>query len=60
MREDGFQESALEYPELSGAEIFEAVERFFRSYYLRPDRICASSDHAGGSHGVRPSLSGGL
>ena len=39
VREDGFQASALEYPELSGAEIFEAVERFYRSYYLRPGPI---------------------
>ena len=33
---DGFQESALAYPGLSKEEIFEAVERFYRRYYLRP------------------------
>ena len=33
---DGFQQSALEYPDLSKEEIFEAVERFYRAYYLRP------------------------
>jgi radical SAM superfamily enzyme YgiQ (UPF0313 family) len=36
---DGFQQSALEYPELSKDEIFEAVDRFYRSYYLRPKPI---------------------
>src|SRR5205814_9707823 len=36
---DGFQQSALEYPELSKDEIFEAVDRFYRAYYLRPKPI---------------------
>jgi hopanoid biosynthesis associated radical SAM protein HpnJ len=36
---DGFQQSALEYPELSKEEIFESVERFYRRYYLRPKPI---------------------
>ena len=36
---DGFQQSALEYPGLSKDEIFEAVDRFYRSYYLRPKPI---------------------
>jgi hopanoid biosynthesis associated radical SAM protein HpnJ len=36
---DGFQQSALEYPELSKEEIFEAVDRFYRAYYLRPKPI---------------------
>jgi len=36
---DGFQQSTLEYPELSKEEIFEAVDRFYRSYYLRPKPI---------------------
>ena len=36
---DGFQQSALEYPGLSKEEIFEAVDRFYRSYYLRPKPI---------------------
>jgi radical SAM superfamily enzyme YgiQ (UPF0313 family) len=36
---DGFQQSALEYPGLTKEEIFEAVDRFYRSYYLRPKPI---------------------
>src|SRR5713101_2511924 len=36
---DGFQQSALEYPGLPKDEIFEAVDRFYRSYYLRPKPI---------------------
>lgn len=36
---DGFQQSALEYPELKKEEIFEAVDRFYRAYYLRPKPI---------------------
>lgn len=36
---DGFQQSALEYPGLSKEEIFEAVDRFYRAYYLRPKPI---------------------
>ena len=36
---DGFQQSALEYPGLNKDEIFEAVDRFYRAYYLRPKPI---------------------
>ena len=36
---DGFQDSSLEYPGLDKEEIFEAVDRFYRSYYLRPKPI---------------------
>ncbi len=36
---DGLQQSTLEYPDLSKEEIFEAVERFYRQYYLRPKPI---------------------
>jgi hopanoid biosynthesis associated radical SAM protein HpnJ len=36
---DGFQDSSLEYPGLNKEEIFEAVDRFYRSYYLRPKPI---------------------
>ncbi|MGH8022681.1 MAG: radical SAM protein, partial [Limisphaerales bacterium] len=36
---DGFQQSTLEYPEASKEEIFEAVDRFYRTYYLRPRPI---------------------
>jgi radical SAM superfamily enzyme YgiQ (UPF0313 family) len=36
---DGFQQSALEYPGLSKEEVFEAVDRFYRTYYLRPKPI---------------------
>jgi hopanoid biosynthesis associated radical SAM protein HpnJ len=39
VEEDGFQQSALEYPGLSKDEIFEEVERFYRAYYLRPKPI---------------------
>jgi radical SAM superfamily enzyme YgiQ (UPF0313 family) len=39
VEEDGFQQSALEYPDLSKEEIFEAVDRFYRAYYLRPKPI---------------------
>jgi len=35
----GFQQSTLEYPGLSKEEIFEAVDRFYREYYLRPGPI---------------------
>jgi len=36
---DGFQQSTLEYPELTKDEIFESVDRFYRTYYLRPKPI---------------------
>lgn len=36
---DGFQQSTLEYPGLNKDEIFEAVDRFYRAYYLRPGPI---------------------
>ena len=36
---DGLQQSTLEYPGLSKEEIFEAVEQFYRRYYLRPKPI---------------------
>ena len=36
---DGIQQSALEYPGLSKEEIFDAVERFYKTYYLRPKPI---------------------
>jgi len=36
---DGLQQSTLEYPDLSKEEIFEAVERFYNQYYLRPKPI---------------------
>lgn len=36
IHDDGLQQSTLEYPELSKEEIFEAVEVFYRRYYLRP------------------------
>jgi len=39
VEQDGFQQSALEYPGLNKDEIFEAVDRFYRSYYLRPKPI---------------------
>lgn len=39
VHDDGFQDSALEYPGLSREAIFEAVDRFYRAYYLRPKPI---------------------
>ncbi len=39
VEDDGFQQSSLEYPGLNKDEIFENVERFYRSYYLRPKPI---------------------
>src|SRR5262249_56811 len=39
VEQDGFQQSALEYPGLSKEEIFEAVDRFYRAYYLRTKPI---------------------
>ncbi len=36
---DGFQQSTLEYPGLDKEMIFEEVDRFYRSYYLRPKPI---------------------
>ncbi|MBM3833950.1 MAG: hopanoid biosynthesis associated radical SAM protein HpnJ [Verrucomicrobia bacterium] len=39
VEEGGFQQSTLEYPELTKEEIFESVDRFYRSYYLRPKPI---------------------
>lgn len=39
VEDDGFQQSALEYPDLSKEAIFEAVDRFYRAYYLRPKPI---------------------
>ncbi len=39
LHDDGIQQSTLEYPGLSKEEIFEAVEKFYRRYYLRPRPI---------------------
>src|SRR5271170_7613447 len=36
---DGLQQSTLEYPGLDKDKIFEEVERFYRTYYLRPKPI---------------------
>jgi len=36
---DGFQQSTLAYPDATKEEIFEAVDRFYRTYYLRPKPI---------------------
>lgn len=37
--ETGYQKCVINYPTLSGEEIFAAVEKFYRSYYLRPRYI---------------------
>jgi hopanoid biosynthesis associated radical SAM protein HpnJ len=39
VEDDGFQQSTLEYPEATKEEIFEAVDRFYRAYYLRPKPV---------------------
>ena len=39
MEAGGLQQSTLEYPGTSKEEIFEAVDRFYRAYYLRPKPI---------------------
>jgi radical SAM superfamily enzyme YgiQ (UPF0313 family) len=39
LQEAGYQDCALQYPELSKEEIFEAVDRFYRRYFLRPRPI---------------------
>jgi len=39
VEDDGLQQSTLAYPELNKEEIFEAVDRFYRAYYLRPKPI---------------------
>ena len=39
VREDGLQDAALEYPTISKEEIYEAVDRFYRRYFLRPKPI---------------------
>jgi hopanoid biosynthesis associated radical SAM protein HpnJ len=36
---DGFQDTSLQYPGLSKEQIFESVDRFYRTYYLRPKPI---------------------
>ncbi|MDQ6894570.1 MAG: hopanoid biosynthesis associated radical SAM protein HpnJ [Acidobacteriota bacterium] len=37
--EDGIQVSTLSYPHLSSAEIAQAMERFYKRFYLRPRKI---------------------
>ncbi len=37
--ETGYQKCVINYPHLSGEEIFAAVEKFYKSYYLRPRYI---------------------
>lgn len=38
---DGVQNSVLEYPHLSSAEIFEAVDTFYKRFYFRPGKMAA-------------------
>jgi len=37
--EAGYQRCTVSYPEISGDEIFAAVERFYKRYYFRPQYI---------------------
>jgi radical SAM superfamily enzyme YgiQ (UPF0313 family) len=39
VRLDGWQEATLNYPGLPREEIYEAVDRFYRRYFLRPRPI---------------------
>ncbi len=39
VQDDGFQQSTLEYPELSKEEIYDSLERFYHRYYFRPKPI---------------------
>jgi hypothetical protein len=39
VHQDGFQDVTLEYPGLGKEAIYEAVDRFYRAYYLRPKPI---------------------
>jgi len=38
---DGVQASMLSYPDLSSAEIFAALDRFYRRFYFRPRKMAA-------------------
>jgi len=40
--ETGYQRCVINYPDLSGDEIYTAVEKFYKSYYLRPRYIFKS------------------
>lgn len=40
--EAGYQKCTVSYPGLSAEEIFDAVERFYRSYYFRPAYVFKS------------------
>ena len=39
VRDDGIQQSTLEYPGLTKEEIYESVERFYSRYFFRPKPI---------------------
>ncbi|MBV9726661.1 MAG: hopanoid biosynthesis associated radical SAM protein HpnJ [Gammaproteobacteria bacterium] len=41
LTQQGTQIAALNYPHLSHAEIFEAVEDFYRKFYFRPSKIAS-------------------
>ena len=60
VEDDGFQQSALEYPGLSKDEIFESVERFYHRYYFtfascsfRESHPAHHQDDAGGQGRLR-------
>jgi hypothetical protein len=40
--ESGYQKCTVKYPNLSADEIYNAVERFYRSFYFRPRYIFKS------------------
>jgi radical SAM superfamily enzyme YgiQ (UPF0313 family) len=39
IRADGYQEMPMNYPDLTSAEIYEALDRFYRQYYFRSGPI---------------------
>ncbi len=51
VHDDGFQQSALEYPGLDKDKIFEEVDRFYRVYYLRPETDLAHHQNDVGGQG---------
>ncbi|HWZ84608.1 MAG TPA: hopanoid biosynthesis associated radical SAM protein HpnJ [Thermoanaerobaculia bacterium] len=47
--DDGVQVAALSYPHLSHAEIFEALEEFYKRFYFRPRKIVEMTLEMAGS-----------
>jgi hopanoid biosynthesis associated radical SAM protein HpnJ len=54
--ETGYQKCTVSYPEVSGEEIYESVERFYRSFYFRPHYIFKSLRKMASDAGERKRL----